>query len=312
MSNPEAGWYPDPENAARMRYFDGGQWTDHYHDPQAPAVPPGGTAPAPQRAAALSSPGELLGAAWNGVRARLGPLLGLTIGVAVAVGILYAIFIALLISQVDNVGLLDGDFGDSFATLIIGSIVFGLILGLIYAIYALITSRLLQLHHRGYDASLDAAWTKSKERLWGFYGTSIVLYIGFYIGLIILGAILAQIAAAAVVLLIVPVVFLWVKLGFLPNAAVATNRGQSMLSASAGVSSGRFWPVLGRMVVLVLPMIAVYVVGFILIYASGDNPSGGIAIISVLILFVGGLLSALVMTSGLSKLYLESGAPSDI
>ncbi|MGU3652520.1 DUF2510 domain-containing protein [Mycolicibacterium sp. A43C] len=26
-----AGWFPDPSNAARQRYYDGTQWTEHYH-----------------------------------------------------------------------------------------------------------------------------------------------------------------------------------------------------------------------------------------------------------------------------------------
>lgn len=41
MTNPAAGWYPDPapESApGRQRYWDGGQWTEHVHDP-APAYP---------------------------------------------------------------------------------------------------------------------------------------------------------------------------------------------------------------------------------------------------------------------------------
>lgn len=32
-----AGWYPDPQNPAAMRYHDGYQWTQHA---QAPAAPP--------------------------------------------------------------------------------------------------------------------------------------------------------------------------------------------------------------------------------------------------------------------------------
>lgn len=312
MTNPEAGWYPDPDNAARMRYFDGGQWTDHYHDPQAPAVPPGGTAPAPARAAALTSPGQLLTDAWAGVKARVGPLLGITIGTFIAVVIVYLIGIALFFTQIDNIDVFDGDFGDAIGTFIIGALVIGLIIGLIYSISLLVMSRLLHLHHRGFDASLDAAWTKSKTRLWGFYGTAIVLYIGFYIAIFILAAILGSIAPAALILLIVPMVFAWVKLGFLPIAAVATNRGQSMVGASAGVSAGRFFPILGRMVVCALPLIGVYALVFLLAFASGGSGSEGLGVAILVVMLVGGLLASLIMTSGLVKLYLDSGAPSDI
>ena len=28
QSGPPAGWYPDPQGQARLRYWDGGAWTD--------------------------------------------------------------------------------------------------------------------------------------------------------------------------------------------------------------------------------------------------------------------------------------------
>lgn len=37
-----AGWYSDPAGSARLRYWDGTGWTDHYHDP---TVQPQGVAP---------------------------------------------------------------------------------------------------------------------------------------------------------------------------------------------------------------------------------------------------------------------------
>lgn len=44
MTNPPAGWYPDPAPETvpgRLRYWDGARWTEHLHDPapQPPAVP---------------------------------------------------------------------------------------------------------------------------------------------------------------------------------------------------------------------------------------------------------------------------------
>jgi hypothetical protein len=42
MTQPTPGWYPDPGDPSRQRYFDGRAWTDNY----APyATPPGQTAP---------------------------------------------------------------------------------------------------------------------------------------------------------------------------------------------------------------------------------------------------------------------------
>jgi hypothetical protein len=31
---PPADWYPDPDDPARLRYWDGYQWTDHWHPPR--------------------------------------------------------------------------------------------------------------------------------------------------------------------------------------------------------------------------------------------------------------------------------------
>src|SRR3954451_10867526 len=33
------GWYPDPWQPGRRRWWDGNGWTDHTFDPNAPAVP---------------------------------------------------------------------------------------------------------------------------------------------------------------------------------------------------------------------------------------------------------------------------------
>ncbi|MET0757080.1 MAG: DUF2510 domain-containing protein [Mycobacterium sp.] len=37
-SSPAPGWYPDPQVAGMVRYWDGGQWTSHTTG-QAPAAP---------------------------------------------------------------------------------------------------------------------------------------------------------------------------------------------------------------------------------------------------------------------------------
>ena len=45
MSNPIPGWYPDPAGSPKLRWWDGGQWTDQFQPDsgaQAPSSAPGG------------------------------------------------------------------------------------------------------------------------------------------------------------------------------------------------------------------------------------------------------------------------------
>lgn len=71
---PAAGWYPDPQDATKQRYWDGNAWTEHTApgaQPAAPSAPAGGGfAAAPMAGAGLgaSAPDPWL---WQSIVATL-------------------------------------------------------------------------------------------------------------------------------------------------------------------------------------------------------------------------------------------------
>ena len=110
---PPPDWYPDPENAGMLRYWDGNQWTEH-RAPATPQPPPTQVQPppAPQAweyaqphpQAQRSSTGLIVGG-WIGV--LLFPLAGLICGIilltrgeqghGIAITVLSALFIVVAI-----------------------------------------------------------------------------------------------------------------------------------------------------------------------------------------------------------------------
>ena len=64
---PQAGWYDDPEDATRLRYWDGSAWTDERRPREVPPPPPGPSTPPPPGAAygssAVGGPGYGVGGA---------------------------------------------------------------------------------------------------------------------------------------------------------------------------------------------------------------------------------------------------------
>ncbi|WP_148090550.1 DUF2510 domain-containing protein, partial [Cellulomonas algicola] len=53
-ASPPAAWYPDPHDAAQLRWWDGGRWTEHVEPrPATAAVAPGFPAAGPAAPTAL-------------------------------------------------------------------------------------------------------------------------------------------------------------------------------------------------------------------------------------------------------------------
>lgn len=69
MTMPSAGWYPDPDNAAQSRWWNGVAWTDSRSDFQAPPAAVGAMPPVTQASYSMQSPAMTApaGTPWNTV-----------------------------------------------------------------------------------------------------------------------------------------------------------------------------------------------------------------------------------------------------
>ena len=148
-------------------------------------------------------------------------------------------------------------------------------------------------------------------------------------------------AAPVTLVLTVPAViagFVWlmVKLSFLVVAAIATrHRPFQLLRTSAAVSAGRFWPVLGRLLLLWLVVAAIgLVLGFVpglidggtqasgyevevvaegdidAIRFTSDGVTGAFVVASVLAAVLTAFQSA-ITAAGLTSIYRDAGMPVD-
>ncbi|MEM7092616.1 MAG: DUF2510 domain-containing protein [Actinomycetota bacterium] len=277
-----------------------------------PAAQSAGSLPAADASAGLPEPGALFSDAWAGAKANLARLFGITIGAAIASVVAAVAIFAFAISQIDD-DFFDFDFGDAIAIILLSYLVALVVFWMITSIHSLMTARLLLVQHRGYAPSMDDAWTKTKQRFWGYFGTSLAIYIGVYIGIVIVLAILIAITPVLAILGIPLVVFTWVKLGFLPIAAAATPRGASMVSASSSISEGRFWPVLGRMLIVSLPLIGLWILSIAL--SAGSDPNGmsdSAAAILLLAWVIVGPICFFIYSSGLTRLYIHGGGQTEL
>jgi len=297
----EAGWYPDPHNASQQRYYDGEQWTDHY-------APAAGAAPAESWDSPLagtstgttvgfSDIGTLMGAAWAALTKRIGSLIGLTVITAVIGGILVAIAAAVIVGA------------NSGGVAILVALVVALLFIAIYAAYQLIIARIFLAEHKGTSLSISDAWDQTKSQVLPFVGTLIVVAIVGLIGFIIAVAILGAIHPVLLILVLPAIVFIWVKLAFLPTAAAA-REDASIFEGSTNVSSGRFWPVLLRLIALAAVAIIWSLIMQFVTAAVSDNTA--LLVIVSIISMIGSFLTTMFIAAGTSKVFLESGARTDV
>jgi hypothetical protein len=318
-----AGWYNDPHAPERMRYFDGEMWTNHFHEP----------GKLPDVGSWLNTTFSVFGQYWRGAAA-----LALITSLVGNLGIWVAIR-----SIVDNVAVVDEEFvnfgaGNAVALAVVVIFAFAW-----QGFGWLAMSRFMQRAHFQAEPTVAEALGHALRRLPKYLGVTLTLALaGVLLAIVVtfITVLVPVLGFVVIVGLVVTAVWVLVKLAFFVTAIAVVPAGTPVLRASADVSVGRFWPVLGR---LLLITISLFVASQIITVGLGEFsqvvdaealsdvvevrddtvfvsdfriadllPSTGqlafVLIINSIVQAAGGLIS----TSAIMRLYLDSGAPSEI
>jgi hypothetical protein len=322
------GWYPDPYQPARLRYWDGEVWTENYHegDGKLPGI------------------GDWLNSTFKAIGAYGIPALILAIGASLVLSLITFGGLYWIVGDASIVG---EEFIGDVAPIVIRAVIVFLVIVLAQGFVWLAINRFMQRAHLQAEPSIAEALSRAVTRLPRLIGVSLLLIGGAVIVVLILAVIIVVLGEAAagaavlLVLLMIPLaVFLSVKLSFISAAVVASPTSESVIRSSASVSKGRFWPVLGRVLLL---SIGVGIVSSMISGAlgglgqpvdqeviidvfvqNGDTfivrdfafrdllPGAGSFFVYVIVSSIINGLTGLVTTSGFMRLYLDSGAPSEL
>lgn len=278
-----AGWYPDPSNPAQLRWWDGTAWTGNIHATPALAAPvaqpgygpgpgpvpgPGvivyGAQPGPVATGpALGDIGSWLGETFRALFARVVPVLLLLFAVpAVGVGLATWVGLGAIVDlTIDKRA--DRVYGAALGPALVGAAIL-VVTVLLGAWGYLAAYHQLYRSHIGRPASLGRSLAVGLKRfpravLWGFvYFVVVGLAVGVLYGLpIVLVAVTGEGGFLALYFAFLPilvVVALWLgtRLAFLFPAVALSPAGSGPWSTTLRLTKGRFWGVLGRLVLLVL------------------------------------------------------------
>lgn len=242
---PPADWYPDPDDASQLRYWDGELWTEHRH-PVSTELP---------------SVGNFLERTFAVAWARVVPCLILTLILGVPAALLSQGGVRLAVGDIAFSS--DGISGVAASKLVAAvlTLLAGQVLSIFY--WVAVGHQLYWAHRLGATSDAVPTWQTSLsvgvKR--GVPALLMMLLIGlvFYAAAVLL-VVLAVVVEPLLLLVVVPLLliagfWLMIKLAFFVTAAGVKPSGTSTLSSTMQVSADRFWPIAGRLVLLGLLVI---------------------------------------------------------
>lgn len=339
----EAGWYDDPQTPEQLRYWDGQTWTDHVAPSATPPVAPG-AAPEPGVPWSPSGPGVLAGVGagsgeyrapgqlisssfanvWSSKWGAAALMIGIPLAGSLVLGILAMVLLGSSIDDPTAVGPVRM------------IILFLAYLALIVLIMAstLGVSHFLYWQERGEPSTVGQSLARGLRRLPALIGISILISLGLVavmlaaaliigLGSMIGDAVVGLLALVVGIASLVGYVWFVVKMAFLQTTVAVAPKGTPLFSAAKSISDGRFWPTLGRLMLLGLVgfgivIIPIAIAGSIMASAVAtiDDPTqaaGGfsIGLLLAFLLYIGSMLVAsLMMSSGIASMYLDRRGPA--
>ena len=306
-----------------MRYFDGEMWTDHFHNP-----------------GELPDVGNWLNNTFAGLASYWQGAAVLAFGTTLIGNLVTWFSIKWLVG---GLALTSGGFIGFDEGVLLGLVAMALFSVAWQGFAWIALNRFMQRAHFQAAPTVGEAMAHGLKRLPKYLFVMLGLIVALVLGLVLFGALLM--ISPVLGLLVIPVVmvggvWLFIKLTFLNAAIAAAPANTSPLRVSANVSAGRFWPVCLRVILLLVAMGAgssiltgvlssLSGVGNVVdmqaivdqIEISGGFDEGdfelaqlftGNLVIPVLISSVLQSVVSMITTSAFMRLYLDSGAPSEI